>query len=419
MRPPLGLRSNARNPAPVFALVLLVASAIVPTGAAQDPVPPSLRIAEILPSPDATLGQREFIEVHNTGSVVVDLAGWVLRDAPTASNNTNAFTFPAHLLDPGRRVVVWSNGTPDGTGLSWSTSSAKTVWNDAGDAATLLDPAGALHDWFGYGSTTQQAPDGFDAAKPAAPSKGKSLQWADGAWQAAAPTPGVGLGEVGGAVAATVANVPPDVHLETPATARPGEAVAVQVRVADDNGPTDIVAWTLSADGVLVHQGNGSLEGARVLTAPTTLGNWSLVLTAVDAGGANASVSAVVSVVRPLVSVIMPADGPVRFLELQPGQHNATSLEPFTIRNDGPVAAAPLIDISPLRAGPHVIPVDGNLWLGIDAGAGTTWVAYEGPLQSLPLLEPGDGLQVLLRIAQVPVPAAAGLYGTAFTVVAA
>ena len=402
-----------------LALLLLVPTAIGPLGTAPDPVPPSLRIAEILPSPDATLGQREFIEVHNAGSVVVDLAGWVLRDAPTASNNTNAFTFPTHLLDPGRRVVVWSNGTPDGTGFSWSTSAAKTVWNDAGDAATLLDPTGALHDWFGYGSTTQTAPPGFDSAKPAAPAKGKSLQWYDGAWQVAAPTPGVGLGEVGGAVAATVANVPPNLHLEAPATARPGEAVAVQVRVGDDNGPADVVAWTLSANGVLAHQGNGSLDGARVLSAPTALGNWSLLLTAIDAGGANASVSAVVSVVRPLVSVIMPADGPVRFLELQPGQRNATSQQPFTIRNDGPVATAPLMDISPLRSGPHVIPVDGNLWLGIDAGAGTTWVAYEGPLQALPLLDPGDGLQVLLRIAQVPLPAAAGLYGTAFTVVAA
>lgn len=379
----------------------------------------AVRIREILPAPDAGLGQREFIELHNTGSGAVDLTGWVLRDAPTASNNTNSFTFPAFVLDAGRRVVVWSNGTPDGSGFAWSQSAAKTVWNDAGDAASLLDAQGVLQDWLGYGSTTQAAPAGFDPAKPAAPPKGKSLQWVDGAWQALDPTPGLGVGEVGGTITATVANVAPTLRLEVPVGVRPSQAFAVQAAVGDGNGASDIVAWTLRAGGVVVHQGNGSLDGPLVVTAPAAAGNWTLVLTARDAAGANASLQRSIAVVRPLVSVLMPAEGLVRFLEMQPGQRNATTQQAFTLRNEGAVASAPLIDISPLRSGRHVIPVDGNLWLGLDDGAGTTWTRYDGPLQAMPTIEPGEQVSVLLRIAQVPTPAAAGVYGTAFTVVAA
>lgn len=402
-----------------LASLLLAATTLAPLGTAEEA--PDLRIAELLPAPEASLGQREFIELHNAGAMAVDLTGWMLRDAPTAANNTNTFTFPAFTLDAGRRVVVWSNGTPDGSGFAWSQSAAKTVWNDAGDGATLLDPQGNVRAWFGYGTATQTAPPGFEAAKPAAPGKGKSLQWSEGAWQAAAPTPGLGPGEVGGAVSATVANVAPSVRLEAPATVRPSQAVSVQVRIADANGPDDVVAWTLRAAGVVVHTGNASLEAARIVVAPATLGNWTLTLTASDAGGANATTEAHLFVQRPVVSVRMPAEGAVRFVELQPGQRNATTLQPFTIRNDGPVATTPLLDISPLRAGSHVIPVDGNLWLGLDDGhgEGTTWVRYTGPLQALPELAPGKELAVLLRIAEVPAPTAAGVYGTAFTVVPA
>lgn len=414
-RLPLPMRNVALA---AFALVVLLATPLaVPPGAAQDGA--TLRISELLPAPEAAAGQREFIELHNPGPGAVDLAGWTLRDAPTAANNTNAFTFPPITLDAGRRVVVWSNGTPDGTGLAWSASASKAVWNDAGDAATLLDPQGTVRAWFAYGSVTQPAPSGFEAAKPAAPAKGKSLQWSDNAWTPAAPTPGFGLDESGGAVLVTVSNVPPTVHLEAPATVRPNQAVAVRLRIEDANGAPDVVAWTLRSGPVIVHVGNSSLDDTRVVTAPAALGNWTLDLHATDAAGANTSVQVRVLVQRPLVSVRMPAEGAVRFLELQPGQRNATSTQPFAIRNDGPVPTIPLLDISPLRSGRNAIPVDGNLWLGLDAGAGLDWVAYEGPLQALPELAPGSEMTVLLRIGQVPTPAAAGVYGTAFTVVPA
>lgn len=402
----------------ILPVALLTVVSLAPFASADDA--PSLRIGELLPAPDAALAQREFIELHNTGPTAVDLQGWTLRDAPTASNNTNSFTFPAFTLDPNRRVVVWSNGTPDGSGFTWSQSASKTVWNDAGDAATLVDSQGTVRAWFGYGSTSQSAPAGFDADKPAAPAKGKSLQWSEGAWQAAAPTPGFGPGEAGGAVMANVSNLPPTARLVVPALARPGQAVAVRVTVEDPNGADDVVAWSLrDSTGATLHAGNASFDATRVVTVPTQLGNWTLKLAARDATGTEATVSAQVLVQRPTVSVRMPEGGPVRFLDLHPGQRNATTTQPFTLRNDGPVAAMPLLDISPLRSGRHVIPVDGNLWLGLDDGAGRRWVAYTGPLQALPELAPGGEVEVLLRLAEVPSPAAAGMYGTAFTVVPA
>ncbi len=405
-----------------IAALLLALSLPLAAHAAEpeaSPAPaPDLRIAELLPAPDAALGQREFIEVLNAGAAEADLAGWRIRDAPTASNATNEFTFGPLRLAPGQRVVVWSNGSADAFGPAWSSSPSKAVWNDAGDAATLLDPAGQVRDWVAYGSATQPAPAGFSAAKPAAPGKGRSLASVDGVWTAGEPTPGFAPGQQGGAVAARVGNVAPTLLLAAPATAAPGEAVAVRLDASDGNGPDDLVAWTLSSQGQAVRGGNGSFAGTVQLVAPER-GPWLLSATARDAAGANANATATVTVVLPRLAVALPPGGALRFPDLRPGDRNVTSLDAFTLRNDGDAPARPLLDVSPLRAGAAAIPVERNLWLGVAVDGATQWLRYDAPLQPLPELAPGQSASVTLRIGEVPRPAAAGLYGTTFTVVAA
>lgn len=400
------------------ATALLLLAAFLPLAVHADAAAPDVRIAELLPSPDATLGQREFIELVNAGAADVDLDGWRIRDAPTASNATNEYTFGAVRLAPGQRIVVWSNGSADAFGPAWSASASKAVWNDAGDAATLLDADGAVRDWVGYGSASQPPPAGF-TAKPAAPAKGKSIALGDAGWAAGEPTPGLAPGQQGGALAARVVNVPPVVTLGAPASVRPGEALALRVTVGDGNGAADVASWTVSANGQAVRQGNGSLEAVLAVPAPAHSGVWTLSATATDAGGLTANATVTVTVRQARLAVAMPAGGALRFPDLRPGDRNVTSLDSLTLRNDGDDAARPLVDVSPLRAGAAAIGVEGNLWLGVTSAGATTWLRYDAPLQALPELAPGQSAALALRIGEVPLPSAAGLYGTTFTVVAA
>lgn len=400
-------------------IALLTLALLVALPVHADEGVPAIRITELLANPDPAAGQREFIELHNAGSVAVDLRGWKVRDAPTAANNTNDYTFGALTLGPGQRIVLWSNGSADAVGPSWSTSASKSVWNDAGDAATLLDASGQVRDWIGYGSTTQGAPAGLAAEKPAAPARGKSIQLDAGAWTAATPTPGMALGQQGGPASVRVANVPPAIVLRAPASVRPGEAVALRLNVSDGNGGADLVAWSVLSRGAVVRAGNGSFDGDVVVTAPTQAGAWILTVLAADAGGLHVNATATATVRQPRLAVSLPNGGALRFPDLRPGDRNVTSLDAFTLRNDGEDPATPLVDVSAFRAGAAQIPVDGNLWVGVTTAGTTTWVRYDGPLQVLPALAPGSTATLALRIGAVPVPAPAGLYGTTFTVVAA
>ena len=397
----------------LLALLLLALPAAVHADTAPD-----LRITEILPVPDAALGQREFVELLNAGTTPVDLSGWMVRDAPTASNATNSFTFGAVQLDPGHRIVVWSNGSADAIGPSWSSSPSKTVWNDAGDAATLLDPQGRVKDWVGYGSTTQQPPPGFAMSKPAAPGRGKSIQLANGAWSAAEPTPGLAPGQQGGGLAVHVGNVAPTVTLRGPATARAGATAVLHLNVTDANGAADVASWSIASRGQVVRQGNGSYDGDVTVPVPTTAGSWVVTATAQDAGSMSGNSTVTVAVRQPRIAVGLPPGGALRFPDLRPGDRNVTSLDTLTLRNDGDELAQPRLDMSALRAGRAAIGVERNLWLGVTVDGETTWVRYDAALQALPALEPGEAATLALRIGEVPVPAAAGLYGTTFTVVA-
>lgn len=395
------------------ALLLLVLLLPAPTGAQAIG---DLRITEILPNPEPALGQREFIELANIGSAALNLAGWRLRDAPTASNSTNDYTFPALVLDPGQRVVVWSNGTP-GWGLAWSTSASKAVWNDGGDSATLLDPDGITKDWVGYGTLTQGPPPGF--AKSATPARGKSLQFVNGTWAVDTPTPGLAPGQQGGTVVGQVANVAPTVVLHAPATAAARATISIRIEASDGNGDSDVVSWSLSSSGKVLRNGTGAPTGNLSLTAPSTPGDWMLVADVRDAAGVSTLANATVQISAPKLTVKLPPGGALRFPGLKPGDQNVTSLDAFTLSNDGNHAAIPLLDISPFRASAAQIGVDGNLWLGVTQAGATTWVHYTGALEPLPSLAAGASATVHLRIGQVPIPTPAGAYGTTFTVVPA
>lgn len=81
----------------------------------------------------------EWVEVRNEGPAPVDLTGWRIRD----ESASNRFDFPAGFtLGPGATVRIRSGcGTPTASELFWCASGA-AIWNNSGDTAFLLDPAG-------------------------------------------------------------------------------------------------------------------------------------------------------------------------------------------------------------------------------------------------------------------------------------
>jgi competence protein ComEC len=85
--------------------------------------------------------------IENSGGTAVALGGWVLRDESSA----NRFPFPdGLLLAPGDQTRVVTGCAAGARRLAWCAGSP--VWNNAGDTALLLDPAGRVVDRFRYSS---------------------------------------------------------------------------------------------------------------------------------------------------------------------------------------------------------------------------------------------------------------------------
>ncbi|MER8235224.1 lamin tail domain-containing protein [Streptomyces sp. NPDC094049] len=97
----------------------------------------------------------EYVEITNTGTVAASLTGWRLNAGDTGQD----FVFPAHVLDAGRSVRVYTNEVhPESGGFSFA--SGRSLWNDAGDVAVLRDASGTTVSTHAYGDK---------AAVPAAP----------------------------------------------------------------------------------------------------------------------------------------------------------------------------------------------------------------------------------------------------------
>lgn len=356
---------------------------------------PDIVLSEILPDPGT---QREFIELRNDGAASVDLTGWQILDAAG-----NTFTFPAWDLAPGAHVVVWGGGEPTGAGPAWSKSS---VWNNGGDEARLLDPAGAVVDAFAYGTHAN--------ATAAAPETGKSLNRGE-PWNPGVPSPGTAPGGTEGQAVATVENVAPAFsEVLVPDRLHRGEAFTLSFFVDDDNG--DLAHWNITDAAGTLANGNTTAYHDIPLTAPSTPGPWTLNLAAIDSAGATASSTHTIDVA--ISDLEVDLDGPIAFDAMVPGATNVTA-QPFNVTNAGPEAVDPYIDISDFTGpGSASILVTNNVHIGWSDGNTTTWILYDGPLTRLPALASGETRSVTLQILHVPLPLAAGEYGTTFTLVA-
>jgi endonuclease YncB( thermonuclease family) len=90
------------------------------------------------PGPDEDDLNGEWARLANQGAETADLTGWVLRD----ESSQNRYLFPdGFLLPSGGEVAVHTGCGADGrVDLHWCADGP--VWNNGGDAALLLDPAG-------------------------------------------------------------------------------------------------------------------------------------------------------------------------------------------------------------------------------------------------------------------------------------
>ena len=89
-------------------------------------------------SPEKDNLNDEWVQISNSGTADVSLAGWTLEDG---QNHT--YSFPDVSLVAGAKLKVHSGaGTDTAEDLFWNRSSA--VWNNNGDTATLKDAAGVV-----------------------------------------------------------------------------------------------------------------------------------------------------------------------------------------------------------------------------------------------------------------------------------
>ncbi len=394
-------------------LTVFLATLAFPGVAGNGDEPPAVIVAEMFSDP----GDRpEFVELLNAGPRDVDLAGWSIHDRAGTT-----YTFDSGwVLGPRARVVLWSGPGAEDTphGPAWRRG---TVWNNDGDAATLVDPAGRIIDWLGYGSGRADPPPGFEGrGYPAAPGRGLSTAWHSDHWEEGDPTPAAAENSNGEARLSILNAAPVVRFLDAPDGYEPGEPVAVTIAVTDPNGPADAVTWRIADARSTQFEGHQQGPHELALVAPAA-DRWTLDLLAEDAAGASSTARLDLFAWGGLV-IHVPESGAVPLPALEPGAVNVTSLAPVAIENRAREALVPLIDVAEFRNGPHRIETADRLLLGIDRGTGPTtastlWYSYIGPLTPLPAIPPGETLQLWLRLPEVPSQLPAGDYVTSFAVV--
>jgi micrococcal nuclease len=86
---------------------------------------------------------QEWVRITNRSRSQVDLTGWVLKD----ESASHRYSFPrGFVLGSGASVTVRTGcGADSSTALHWC-NEGSAVWNNSGDTAFLLDPAGNIAD---------------------------------------------------------------------------------------------------------------------------------------------------------------------------------------------------------------------------------------------------------------------------------
>lgn len=254
----------------VSGVALLLAAGATSEAQAAD----GLQISEV--RADAGRGPEEaafeWVEIHNRGDAVVELAGWALAD-----NRGEDVLLPLTVY-PGDRVVVGGSEAlvaelPAGTAfVAVADGRIGNGLANSGDRVLLVDPAGEVVDAVSCGNDRS-------VTMLAAPPRGETLHPAvDGSWSAGPPSPG----EAGPAPSVVSGGMPPALRIsELFANAGEGTRDAAFERIEIRN-PTDdavdLAGWQLSDNSATDVLPPARVEaGGSIVVAATA--------EAVDAGG--------------------------------------------------------------------------------------------------------------------------------------
>ncbi|MBP9757508.1 MAG: lamin tail domain-containing protein [Candidatus Pacebacteria bacterium] len=208
-----------------------------------------LRITEVMYDPDGADGKREWIEIFNEGPYLEDLANYKFVDksghvlnVPPKNGGTGTM-----VIVPGAYAVLASDAT--------TFHSMFSRVNQVIDTTMSLNNTGAT---IGMTSVKGSAARAVYEKTMGAAGTGESLQWHEGAWLHALPTPGRENAKVSTVAAPKIVPVvekPPEVKKST---SRAGSASIASAKAdaeisGDDPAdivnatPTDVVAQTASA----------------------------------------------------------------------------------------------------------------------------------------------------------------------------
>lgn len=125
-------------------------------------------ISELVPNPEGSDADKEWVELYNRGGDTLDLSGWSLQWIKTSSVSTSSFPDGTRIADEGYLVL----GEPDMVGGSPDVALPLDLGNGTdGDGLYLVDCEGTVVDAVVYGGSNDDAvPD--ESGEPA-------TTWAD------------------------------------------------------------------------------------------------------------------------------------------------------------------------------------------------------------------------------------------------
>lgn len=114
-----------------------------------EPVPEfHVVINELLPDPEGTDRGGEWVEFVNVGPDAADLTGFTVYDASGLRHD-----FGAVVLEVGEHLVLFDQGDHSEVPGAINSSSGSLSLNNSGDALTLYDAEGVLHDQVSWGTS--------------------------------------------------------------------------------------------------------------------------------------------------------------------------------------------------------------------------------------------------------------------------
>lgn len=202
--------------------------------------PASIRINEIFPNPTAKGDAGEFIELHNFGTELADISGWILRDA----TKTGKYTLPSGTIIAADAYFVATD------------QDFKLSLNNSNETISLFDVAGTL----------------IDSVRYATAKEGVSLNYMPVGWRGGTPTPGM----------ANILNTLPETNEKVPKKGFKNTPVTFNAKGKDADGDTLKYTWDFG-DGHKSYKAAASHayaeNGTYTVTLKTTDGSDDIVET--------------------------------------------------------------------------------------------------------------------------------------------